>query len=87
MKQPDLFNGMSEVVENSKNKGWEYVKKIRNYRKSTDKNERCKTCEHIVKKEYANIYYKCALMTLKASSTSDIRVNHVCDLFELTINN
>lgn len=80
MKTLDLFGGTSEENPN-KQKGWERVKASRNYKEATDKETSCKTCEHLVKKQYGNVYYKCNIMSLKASASSDVRLKCVCDLY------
>lgn len=86
MQQEDLFGNMSEVSRPVK-KGWMEVKRIRNYREAdrdTPEKDRqsCKNCEHLVRKDYAKRYYKCAIMSMKASPSSDVRLKCVCDLYE-----
>ena len=54
-----------------------------NYRNSTQYNEKCKNCSKLLYKRYrGKNYYKCILIGDSLSSATDIRVNHVCDLFE-----
>ena len=81
MKTLDLFGGTSEESPKP-TKGWAQVKLSRNYKEASDKSKSCKTCEHLVKKQYGNTYYKCELMSLKASASSDVRLKCVCDLYE-----
>ncbi len=52
------------------------------YRLSEDKEKRCKTCEYLCYRDFSKRYYKCAHLGLSASCATDIRVNHVCDLWE-----
>jgi len=81
VKHPDLFGGETELIER-KPRGWEEVKKDRGYQKSDDKDRRCKNCVHLVVKRFSKTYYKCNLMSVLSSPSSDIRVGHVCKLFE-----
>lgn len=82
MKHPDLFGGETEVVTNVPKRGWLEIKKDRGYKDAVDKNVSCKTCEHCVYKEFSKRYYKCKLMSLEASATSDVRLKCVCDQWE-----
>ena len=84
MKQPDLFGGQTEI-DVRKKRGWNEVKKIRNYRKSEYKEKKCGNCDHLVIKNFSKKYFKCELISLKASASSDVRVGHVCDLFKITL--
>ena len=81
----DLFG--NEVKENEINskkiygkyKGW---KNLNNYRKSEDKEKRCKNCLSLCGYEYHNKrYYKCEMMGCSHSEASDIRLSYICDQF------
>lgn len=61
---------------------YQLFKIVNNYRKSKSK-ERCKVCKHCGYVQYANSYYKCDLLGLSSSPATDIRVNNVCDKFEI----
>ncbi len=79
-KSLNLFGDMQEIDDHKVKRGWLEVKRIRNYKDATDKNKSCKNCTHLVKKSFGNVYYKCELISLMASQTSDIRLKCVCDL-------
>lgn len=83
MKSVDLFGELSEVPDGKPQRGWLAVKRSMGYREAETKAQRCKTCIHLVKKEFANTYYKCQLMKPEsASQTNDIRLKMVCNHFE-----
>lgn len=53
-----------------------------NYRPSTVKSVRCATCAHCVIRQWSKRYYKCELVGMSRSESTDIRANHVCDAWE-----
>ena len=54
-----------------------------NFRKSDDKERRCKTClQFFYRNGNIKRYPKCSLVGCSASEATDIRVNHVCDVWE-----
>lgn len=49
------------------------------YRKAENKAQRCVTCENMRVNGYSRNYYKCLLIGLGHSFSTDIRLGHVCD--------
>jgi hypothetical protein len=49
------------------------------YRKSEDKEKRCKTCVNLFS---CRGYYKCKLLGTSMSPATDIRVGHICDAWK-----
>ena len=59
---------------------------VNNYRKTDNKDKRCQTCKHFYRIEYHSKYYfKCKLQGITSSEVSDIRANHVCDMWNKDI--
>ncbi|MCL2189820.1 MAG: hypothetical protein FWB87_13760 [Defluviitaleaceae bacterium] len=45
----------------------------------------CRECEHLVKRQYSRVYYKCELWSMASSHQSDIRVTQKsCNKFKLS---
>ena len=58
-------------------------KRVQHYRKA-DGYRRCGNCTRFyVKRLHAKTYYKCEVVGFSASMATDIRKNHVCDLWEV----
>lgn len=76
----------NEIADTDKKPGSVYqsFKAFNRYRKSENKEQRCKVCRFLACNEMRSTrrYYKCKLMGCSCSAATDIRVGHVCDKFE-----
>ena len=77
----NLFGEYQPIIKAVRGKN-NIIKARMKYRKSGSKDVRCKTCEHIVVKHFSKKYYKCELIGLSASVSSDILVSNVFDNWE-----
>lgn len=81
MKQVDIFGNEAEIKEDGimpgRNKSGGYIENPMHKAHGILETERCKDCQHIVRKSYSKVYYKCALRNNvdKQSVFSDHKVN------------
>jgi len=81
MKQKDLFGQITELPENGQLTKMQRHAITNNYRPAEGR-ERCKNCKYLRTMQYNKRYYKCECVGVTHSMATDIRVNHVCDLYE-----
>ena len=79
----DLFGNEIKDISLKKFVGkYEVFRARYNYRESTNE-ESCKNCQACRRMEYHDrVYYKCLQQGVSNSSSSDIRLKMVCDLFK-----
>jgi hypothetical protein len=87
MPGKDLFGETIkyEDPKGKRNKGGGYIENPMHAVFGKNENERCKSCIHLVYKQYAKRYYKCELRgnVDKCSAASDHKVNwFACGKFE-----
>jgi hypothetical protein len=64
----------------SKYQAW---KKEHNFKKASNADISCRTCNHCCRSEYHNKnYYKCELLGISHGPATDIRLSNLCDLWE-----
>ena len=81
----DMFGVEIVTVKKYGSKYLEF-KGVNNYRKSDNKEVRCKTCEYYMTGDYhTKTLHKCELLGVSHSEATDLRVNNVCDKWELEI--
>lgn len=76
---PDLFEDDPTPI-GDKPKGWVMEKKRRmRYHEAQNDEPSCKTCDHLIKQSYHNKnYYKCELIGISRSESTDIRLKDTC---------
>ena len=86
MKQVNLFGEEQEIYIKPKHEyksEYQKIKKKNNYKKSSDKYNRCGLCERAVKVEGHNRnYYKCKLIGISKTEATDIGLFSKCDMFK-----
>ena len=86
MKQLDIFGGEVDIKELPKSVGGGKPKRKYETMQAVYGEKpgyTCKTCAHLVRKKYANVYYKCELWRDTSCAASDIRVNGTaCNMWE-----
>ena len=79
--QPDLFGGETRVVTGKKSYYQERRLKM-NYRRATEKNKNCSTCNMSFMRFGGRHYYrKCKIIGCSASTATDVSRNYVCNEF------
>ena len=86
MKEINLFGNLQEYPEKGapayKSK-YQIFKQLNHYRKGTT-GECCKVCEFSIGFSYnGKNYYKCKLLGISNSQSTDIRLRNVCDKFKM----
>ena len=82
MKQPDLFGGMTEVIQKTPKSKYQLIKERNKYRRG-DIKANCGNCAFKVKLTYhSKTYYKCENIGESHSEATDIRLKNVCNLWE-----
>jgi hypothetical protein len=80
----DLFGNKyteNDLIQSKSRSFYQRFRGLNKYRKS-DSDNRCKNCVHLVRKNYHNKnYYKCEHQGFSSCSASDIRLNHICNLY------
>ncbi len=89
MKTENLFGEMEEIKQEgvmpNRNKSGGYITNPLLLLHGKMEGEKCKNCIHLIRKRFANTYYKCELRNNvdKCSPKSDHRVNwDACGKFE-----
>lgn len=83
MDEINLFGEIQEDSAHIRPGKYQSFKVLNKYRKSDDGVARCKNCVNlVVNSGHSKTYYKCGMMGISMSIASDIRVNHVCELFK-----
>ncbi len=84
MNQPDIFGGETPIAFTTPGRpvvipAYEKFKTDNNYRRSTNKLVRCKTCKNLTYNQFAKTYYKCRLIGTTGNPKTDIALRNVCD--------
>jgi hypothetical protein len=88
-EQLTLFGGVEKskkIIISPRKSKYQMFKLKNNYRKSSDKNICCKTCNQCKRKQYQRVYYKCLLLGNSNGPATDIRLRYICNLWEGDIN-
>lgn len=84
MMELNLFGELQDEPKPKHRPGkFQSFKVLNKYRPCENKAARCKNCKNSVYlNHHDKHYYKCELMGISMSEASDIRANHVCELFQ-----
>lgn len=83
-EQLPLFDGYRLPITDGQKPRSPYQrwKSENNYRKSDNKDKRCKNCKNrFITHSGEKVYYKCILLGMSSSPATDIRLSNVCNQF------